>query len=84
MFEERSDRERGERSEDLQARFARNTDKDQGSRITRTLTKGRRDTLNLDTPPQQKYCWMGDESALLDEREEMMDAKKHLVEAKRG
>jgi len=32
MFEERSERERGERTEDLQARLARNTDKDQGSR----------------------------------------------------
>eukprot|EP00962_Isochrysis_galbana_P000885 scaffold251_cov134-Isochrysis_galbana.AAC.5 len=35
-----------------------------GSRITRTLTKDRRDTLNLDTSPQQDDCWMGDESAL--------------------
>eukprot|EP00962_Isochrysis_galbana_P019278 scaffold5611_cov132-Isochrysis_galbana.AAC.10 len=36
----------------------------QGSMITRTLTKDRRDTQNLDTPPQQDDCWMGDESAL--------------------
>eukprot|EP00962_Isochrysis_galbana_P032630 scaffold10757_cov118-Isochrysis_galbana.AAC.3 len=41
VFEERSERECDERTEDLQARFARNTDKDQGSRITRTSTKDR-------------------------------------------